>query len=229
MVQDCMHAPIRKYLTAPSVLTLVFSSVFALALGESTAYAQEPIPPVADPIGPSPGFVDPIPESRPVSSGCGSPGQTGYGFVVQTNMGGRLLAVAAADADAFGSGLQWNLMLGYKICRVVVGVGIDVAVESPAGTSKTNTAFILEPEVQIAMARSADRRAELLGVIGLGLGSAGGNLRVNGKLAPGVRYWVHRHIALNTLVGFSGDLVYVGKNQAALLSLFGTVGVLGAF
>jgi hypothetical protein len=212
---------------------LIFHLVIALTLAGSAgaAFAQEPGAPAPDFLAPGRTSADdpiPPPPPRPINP-CGGTGQAGHGIALQTSLGGRLLTVAAADAASFTSGPQWNVLVGYKFCRVLIGLSLDLSVESPAGTSTTTTSFLLAPEVQFAMARSADHRAELIGAISIGVGTVGGNGHVAARLGPGVRYWVHPHIALSTLVGLSGDIVMLGKNQAALVSLFGTVGVLGAF
>ena len=136
-------------------------------------------------------------------------------------------SATAADTSA---GPKWNLFLGYKLCRVVVGLNLDLLVYSPVGSSNTVTSFLLAPEVQVALARSRDSRAELLGMLSVGLGQAAGFFQLGGTVAPGVRYWVHRHIALSTLLGLQAGITLQGKaGQTVLLSLLGTAGVLGAF
>lgn len=92
------------------------------------------------------------------------------------------------------------------------------------------TSFLLAPEVQVALARSRDTRAELLGMLSIRLGQAAGIFQLGGTVAPGVRCWVHRHIALSTLLGLQAGITLQGKaGQTVLLSLLGTAGVLGAF
>lgn len=188
-----------------------------------------------------------------VIGGCGGAGQVGKGFVVSAGLGGRLAALpvlttppspmtmmgmttptttptSSATAADTSAGPKWNLFLGYKLCRVVVGLNLDLLVYSPVGSSNTVTSFLLAPEVQVALARSRDSRAELLGMVNIGLGQTAGFFQIGGTLAPGVRYWVHRHIALSTLLGLQASLTVQGKaGQTVLLSLLGTAGVLGAF
>lgn len=186
------------------------------------------------------------------SAGCGGPGQLGQGFVAYTGLGGRLAGLAAPSAPPaqmmmpammmptttaattatadFGAGPQWNLLLGYKLCRVVIGLNLDLLVYSPTGSSNTSTSFSLSPEVQVALARSSDLRAELLGVLNVGLGQTLGFFHLGGFIAPGVRYWLHRHIALSSQLGLSAGVTLQGKaGQTVLLNLQGTAGILGGF
>lgn len=222
-------------LVAGSARGCVFVTAAALALcaSPSPARAQEPDG-AAFEASPAPASAAP--------GGCASPGQVGRGFALQTGVGGRLLTLADPSAAAaaatmmtagatgdFSAGLGWNLFAGYKICRVTVGLGLDLAVSSPAGSKNVTTQVLVTPEAQFALLRSADGRAELLGVINVGLGEVAGNFRIGGLIAPGMRYWLHRHIAVTSRVGVAGDLVVHNKGQGALLSLAGSVGVLGAF
>ena len=170
------------------------------------------------------------PASRVGLGTCGGTEQVSRGFVVQSGVGGRLATVATATSPDPGAGVQWNLLLGYKICRFTVGVNLDVLVSSPAGSSNATTSVQVAPELQVALAQSGDHRAQLLGVLRLGLGSTGGFLRMAAMLGPGVRYWLHRHIAVHSLVGLDGSLILQDKaGTTALLAVVGNVGAQGAF
>jgi hypothetical protein len=175
-------------------------------------------------------------------SGGGGNGQAGRGFAVQTALGGRLLALSALGAAApaatptaapaaadVSSGFQWNLLLGYKLCRVLLGLNLDLLVTSPVGVKTVATSFLVAPEVQVAIAQSTDRRAELIGMLRFGAGRQGSNVQLGGALAPGVRFWLHPHIALSTQVGLAADVILYKKGQSFYLSMFGTLGVLGSF
>jgi hypothetical protein len=48
-------------------------------------------------------------------------------------------------------------------------------------------------------------------------------------VAPGLRYWVHRHIALSTLLGLGTGVTLPAKGATVLMNLQGSAGVLGAF
>lgn len=194
-------------------------------------------------------LTTPIPGEVPTTAGCGGLGQVGQGFVAFTGLGGRLASVALPAASSMqtmtgmmttptlpstpavdtGAGPRWNLMLGYKLCRIVVGLNLDLLIYSPTGSSSTAVSFSVAPEVQIALARSRDYRAELIGALSVGLGQAMGSFQLSGTVAPGLRYWVHRHIALSTLLGLGTAVTLQGKGATVLLNLQGTAGVLGAF
>ncbi len=219
-----------------------------------SAYAQEPGAGGEPPGPPAPSIAAGGAEGSSMIGGCGGAGQVGNGFVLSVGLGGRLAALpvpttppsqtmtmmgmttptatttTSATAIDSSAGPKWNLFLGYKLCRVVVGLSLDLLVYSPVGSSSTVTSFLLAPEVQVALARSRDSRAELLGMLSVGLGQAAGFFQLGGTVAPGVRYWVHRHIALSTLLGLQAGITLQGKaGQTVLLSLLGTAGVLGAF
>lgn len=164
------------------------------------------------------------------TGGCGGAEQVSRGFVIQSGLGGRLATVATATSPDPGAGLQWNLLVGYKICRFTVGVNLDVLVSSPAGSPNATTSVQVAPELQAALAQSSDHKAQLLGVLRLGLGSTGGFLRLAAMLGPGLRYWLHRHIALHSIVGLDGSLILQDRaGTTALLAVVGNVGLQGAF
>lgn len=205
--------------------------------------AQEPETPTM------PALSAPPPGEVPATAGCSGTGQVGQGFVAFTGLGGRLASVAipaaapmqtmtgmmtvptttSTTATDVGAGPRWNLMLGYKLCRVVIGLNLDLLLYSPSGSSSTAVSFNIAPEVQISLARSRDARAELIGALSVGLGQAMGSFQLGGTVAPGLRYWVHRHIALSTLLGLGTSVTLQGKGATVLLNLQGTAGVLGAF
>ena len=67
-------------------------------------------------------------------------------------------------------------------------------------------------------------------MLSVGLGQAAGFFQLGGTVAPGVRYWVHRHIALSTLLGLQAGITLQGKaGQTVLLSLLGTAGCSARF
>ncbi|MRG96188.1 hypothetical protein [Polyangium spumosum] len=113
--------------------------------------------------------------------------------------------------------------------------------------------FVVAPEFQFALARSSDRRAELFGAVSVGLGTwdavttrdpepAPGpvpnddlRLRVRWRAAPGVRYWVHPHVAMSLVTGISGNYMITepdsgpGGDTIGLTALYTQIGLLGVF
>ncbi len=164
------------------------------------------------------------------TGGCGGAEQVSRGFVIQSGLGGRLSTVATTASPDPGAGLQWNLLLGYKICRFTIGVNLDLLVFSPAGSPNATTSVQVAPEAQVALAQSSDHKAQLVGVLRLGLGSSGGFLRLGAMLGPGLRYWLHRHIAVHSIVGLDGSLTLQDKaGTTAMLAVAGNIGAQGAF
>jgi hypothetical protein len=184
------------------------------------------------------------------------------GFVVGASLGMKL-GVAESGVQPI---LQPGLALGGKIGRVVLTLGaeftnqtIDQRITSRAGANTTVnesiSSFLVVPGIQVAMVRSRDARVELLGSVRLGIGAPVGppiaptftTSRVNFmfELAPGVRYWAHRHFALSLLAGFRGDYLFQStsgafNNDPSITSvvvsgadgvngIFATIGGLGAF
>lgn len=155
--------------------------------------------------------------------------------------------------------------LGYKIDRVIIGATFDFSrfgssSETDDGMGNTisvdqaSYSFLVGPEVQVAILRSPDQRAELIGGAALMLGTVDTvtttsidpnpppaspndptNILLRWRLAPGVRFWMHPHIAFNGLVGFSGfhqirDANGTGSDRSAsVTSLYTQFGLLGVF
>lgn len=193
---------------------------------------------------PAPRFAPPAQELPPPDE---SRGQIDGGFVLEANLGARVsLATFASNGEGapLGSpGLQVSLLAGAKIGRVILGLdlGFYNFTESGGGASISESALLLGPELQVALARSDDRRVELLGDAGIQLGhlffSGGdidvddGNLYVSYQLGLGVRYWLHRQFAVQGLTGFGGEAL-VDTDQSGATSahgIFTSLGLLGVF
>ena len=199
------------------------------------------------------------PEGRPVNSG----------FALQTSLVSTPLMIGD-DFSGFPS-FEGGLSFGYKYDRFVFGVGFDFSnwsetedfrVTDPSTGNEvlgerttTSYSFIVAPELQVALARSADRRAELFGVVSVGLGTWDSvttvdpdinpqpvplddvlRLRVRWRLAPGVRYWVHPHVAMSLVTGISGNYRIISPDSSTdngetlgLTALYTQIGVLGVF
>jgi hypothetical protein len=180
-------------------------------------------------------------------------GQRERGFAVSINIGTRLVALAGVGNV---SGVNGGVFAGYKINRVIFGLGVDVArvansqsVGNTTGT-EADTAFLFVPGIQVAIVRSPDQRVELYGQFDLGLGTsvheedpAPGNapdrnvFLLRYQLAPGVRFWVHPQFALNILTGVGGDFEFVTTSQGntsvhestGVTSIFASLGLMGVF
>lgn len=160
------------------------------------------------------------------------------------------------DAQLFG---------GYKMGRVIIGLGIEFmnmtehAGATVAGTNEsataTHSAFLIGPEVMFAILRSPDNRVELFGDLALHFGHefadvsttpaqpatnapTPSNFLLTYQLGPGVRFWAHKHFAIQGTTGFAGSLYHYipasndTNNTTFNLSshgIFGSFGMLGAF
>lgn len=159
-------------------------------------------------------------------------GQTRQGFALGA---GIATAPFAIDDDFLNlTTFSGAINLGYKIDRVIIGATFDftrfgASSETDDGMGNTITvdqasySFLVGPDLQVAILRSPDQRAELIGGAALMIGTVDTvtttsidpnpppsspndptNILLRWRLAPGVRYWMHPHIAFNALVGFSG-------------------------
>lgn len=190
-------------------------------------------------------------------------GQKDGGFVIQANVGGRVGLIdtisgsgtGTSSVSALGNNLDVGLLLGFKMGRVILGLGLDFinftinTNSSVVGTPSSTTAasvFLLVPEVQAAIVRSADRRVEMIGDFALGMGhlfesgpgftSTDSNFLLSYQVGPGVRYWPHRHFAVQALAGFAGNVYFdlppagttTSENYQAH-SLFASLGAMAVF
>jgi hypothetical protein len=149
------------------------------------------------------------------------------GFALQVDLGARvnLLNLAAGGGNMVPtfSTIDTQLFAGGKLGRLVVGLGLEFF----NGTQKTTTgnmsmtdstsAFLIGPELQFALLRTADSRVELIGDVALHFGhlflpnlppNSPSNFLLSYQIGPGVRFWAHRHFALQGITGFAGELVH---------------------
>lgn len=185
------------------------------------------------------------------------------GFALQTTIGGRVgvLTVATGVGNNMGSvplpsnSLEVGLMAGYKFGIALIGLGIEFydttvttsGIPGAMDQSNSTAAFLIGPEFSIAMLRSADHRVELIGDVALHFGhlftpnpmntpNLPSNFLLTYQLGPGVRFWPHKHFAIQALTGFSGQLYHVippsgtpGNEDISVHGIFGSFGMLGVF
>lgn len=230
--------------------------------------ATAPAAPAAIPSLPAPPALPAPPPPPPlrgqVERGFALEGYIGTRLVVVDASGPQ-----AVNPLTLGS-LAGGISLGYKTGRVLLGVGFEYAALSTktqsttSGMSSTRAtsagSFLISPMFQVALVRSPDRRVELLAAFRIGFGRPFYDetrepatspatdpymgktpLDLKYELAPGVRFWAHRHFAVTALIGASGyysfvfTRAYTGVNPTSssdsvgLNSLFVSLGALGVF
>jgi hypothetical protein len=133
----------------------------------------------------------------------------------------RARAVAAYDASTGGvresPAPAGTLFAGYQGRRWSFGVGLELArtvdrFEDAFTTAEmTATTFGILPGLRVALGHASDGRAELLGIVDVGLGETRFSQSGSGvedlvyqrfrlQFGPGLRYWVARSVA----IGVSG-------------------------
>jgi hypothetical protein len=199
--------------------------------------------------------------------------QVENGFALEANLDVRLATVGNGGMTPVGPpALAPGLILGYKANRILIGLGFEfsnstsnqtqqvTALNQTVTTSVTtsDSNFLIGPDFQFAMIRSADLRVELIGDAALHFGHqfhsvtttitpspppnnnptppTDSNFLLSYRIGPGVRYWAHRHFALQAVVGFTGQAFFdlpVNNNPAtgnnSQHSIFTAIGALGAF
>ena len=183
-------------------------------------------------------------------------GQADHGVVVEARLGSEFLNLGATGTGATTiafSGVQGGIFGGYKIKRVIFGLGFDlsrVASGTSTGntsTSNSNTSILFSPGVSVAILRSADQRVELFGQFDMGFGTTVGDAIANGEsifrltydVGPGLRYWVHPQFAFGALAGLNGSFMWDTRaanngmpsttSSSGLTSIFAQLQFMGVF
>lgn len=170
------------------------------------------------------------------------------GFIVAASLG-----VSLSLATTVSGIPQAGFALGWKQGRALFSVGVEFANRSlgssgggSASSSQSNSTFLIVPGLQVALVRSHDARVELLGATRFGFGAPiatdSSNPAPSGtsqftfmyELGPGVRYWAHRHFAMNLLAGFRGDYQFDSMTDGTRSStgtngIFASIGGIGIF
>lgn len=178
-------------------------------------------------------------------------GQVRRGVAFQVSLANAALSdelslTPSAEKPSPFDSLEDGLLVGYKLDRFVIGLGLDFMRSSttrtlilpdvspePTTLSTTTHTFVVYPEVQFAIARSENARAELYGVASAGLGTWGTEIKREGplayvpstdgpvqlrarwRIAPGMRYWIDPHLALSLCAGVAGNHLFLDENDAA--------------
>jgi hypothetical protein len=186
-------------------------------------------------------------------------GQADHGVVVEARVGTELVTFATAGGGnptaTTLSGLQGGIFGGYKIKRVIFGLGFDIArvatgssTSGGGGTTSTaTTSLLFTPGVSVAIVRSADKRVELFGQFDMGFGTTVGDAIANNEsvfrltydVGPGLRYWVHPQFAFGALAGLNGAFAWDFRDGTAgapstttssgLTSIFAQLQFMGVF
>jgi hypothetical protein len=165
------------------------------------------------------------------------------GFAVYLGLGSHLPVVQIDATNAIGtSGFSGSLFAGYKIDRIIVGLGLDIAsfgtttqYAAPSGMatgSRTDTSFLISPGLQVAIVRSPEKRVELLGAFQIGFGRTvtsqsqdpaltpdllpatdQSNFHLNYQVGPGLRFYLHPQFALSVISGIEGDHFFATQNN----------------
>lgn len=189
---------------------------------------------------------------HPYYPGQGRPAQAGRGFVMSAAFGIQPLVIPVLSAGTndqsitaiTSTGIAGQLAIGYKFGRAILSLGLNLGsvFDKRSLDSLASTSFLVVPGLQVALVRSRDQRAELIGVMRFGAGATiPSNSNVTGskpdtllfyEIAPGARYWMHTQFAMQFTAGFAGQLllsnnVLAGEIVAAhgLSAALGAVGI----
>ena len=231
----------------------VHVSVLLCAL-TSTAYAlpqTDPSAPVgtSDPASSSTSTMSTIPTGSEPAGGGGGGESTGggakpSGLAVALGFGSRLAFVAPDDSGPTGvpGGLFGQIMVGYRLNRLLVGLGFSIGHIGSSATyvagakkstvSRGDTGFLFSPTVQFDILRSRDGRVELFGGLQFGVGTTvtrrsndpevpdaylpdpdARNFQLSYQVGPGLRWWARSQFALSLSAGFSGDHIFEAVNS----------------
>lgn len=223
--------------------------------GQAAQAAQAPAEPRATSPTPMPESHMPPPEhgmGHPYYPGQGRPAQAGRGFVMSAAFGIQPLVIPVLSAGSndqsitaiTSTGIAGQLAIGYKFGRAILSLGLNLGsvFDKRSLDSLASTSFMVVPGLQVALVRSRDQRAELIGVMRFGAGATiPSNSSLTGskpdtllfyEIAPGARYWMHTQFAMQFTAGFAGQLllsnnVLAGEIVAAhgLSAALGAVGI----
>jgi hypothetical protein len=185
------------------------------------------------------------------------------GFAMQANISTSPQTIGDDLVSVYALG--GNLTLGYKTGGAILSVGFDFTAFSRStdytstdvsvgaySSKRSYSEWMIGPDVQFTVVHSADKRAELYGLISLGFGTWSEesqstpdpsfpstpkadekNFNFRWRVAPGVRYWMHRNIAVGLAVGVLGDHRFYEdddtKRTQSIFTPFAQLGLMGVF
>jgi len=159
------------------------------------------------------------------------------GFALELHMYAQPLNVATATGVLTAPFVYGGIFGGYKIDRIIVGVGFDFTSSDAGGGAQIVMRWA--PGLRVAIVRSNDERVELFGQFdfsfGHDFGSNVGNELIGVDLGPGVRYWVHPQFALSAVGGWNGNWnLYDGVGplpgqKSVVMGIFAGLQLLGIF
>lgn len=198
-------------------------------------------PPAPEPMTPS----EQAEHQRRLAHHQAASGQAVRGFVMSASLGVRpSLIVLDSGTAAQSFTLQGGLAIGFKYKRVILTLGVDFGGTDSKRTFSTDRAFnvLVIPGLQIALYRSRDQRVELIGSLRVGAGASIVSSDVSSpsptplvmyEIAPGVRYWAHKQLAIQALAGVGGEYAFstgTSSTQATgVHSLVASLGAIGVF
>lgn len=225
----------------------------------AVAFAQEPPQPagssVAIPVpqpvpATTPIALAPVPQPLPQTHLAEAPppvGQLKYGFLVSATVGIKPVASSSGLPGApvvSNNSVQGGLAIGFKAGRAMFSVGADLSSIDQRNNInyERTTTFLIAPALQIALVRSRDQRIELVASVRAGAGTTTNNIVMDAtprpvlamyEVAPAVRWWAHKHFAIQGLAGYSGNYVILrsssSKASLGVHSAIASIGTLGVF
>lgn len=239
--------------------------------GQSGTPAATPATPAAAPTGPAASDATAAPVQASVDPGTPGvdgpshpdaaahmghpprerPPQAGKGFVLAASIAVRPTAsvpnTVTSSSAAGVPGLAGQLAIGYKAGRTQLTIGLDVSSVYQQRTIETNNVVSLMaiPGLQVALIRSRDQRAELIGSLRFGAGATiatgASNTSAQQKpdillfyeIAPGARYWMHTQFAMQFTAGYAGQWILSSAGTTSTTTgnhgLSASLGAVGIF
>lgn len=200
-------------------------AVLAWLLVPARAVAQEMVPvPAEEGDAVPPRQRVPMPPPAPAAGRHRESGESGQsGGVLEVHLGSRLVILDTHPKPFLSVGsLTGGFMAGYRTGCLMLGVGLEIgsAARSSGGSSESGTSLLIVPGIRVGLARTADSRVELFGQLDLGLGhwfasGTSSNFHFTYQVGPGVRYWVHPHLAIGVVALLRGDFTFTWRTSSS--------------
>ena len=200
----------------------------AAAPAASTAAPASSPPPASNPPPSSAPAAD-----QPPASGDDT-GQKRDGFVFETHVYSQLINLGGAGAVNLPL-MTGGIFGGYKLDRLILGLGFDFTSYDAPASGGAQIVMRWAPGVRYDLVRSSDDRAALFGQLDLSIGHNFGapqaNELIGADLGLGVRYWVHKQVAIAGVGGWNGNwtLTQSPDLSTVVQGIFAGVQILGVF